>query len=271
MKVCCLLAVNELVSWVYPNPVRHLVRGARALLLVLKSPGLRLTVYGMANTLPRIWQVLVIYLTVTTFYALLAMEYLHEYYRDLDTEFTGTFNDFPRAWLAMFVASTTENYPFLMYPPLFRIGGGLHTQSADGGDGMGSGDDGDGDMGIGTATAAASSSDAGSGSSSSNSDGSSDGSSGGGGTDDGSWGGKNAQGSQEEEAVVVEALHVCVVLFFLSYLVLVVYLILRLKVAAVYDSWKEVRLSRVVIKCRDEPTKPHQSVDQSNKTIKPIN
>lgn len=32
---------------------------------------------GMAATLPRIWQVLVIYLTVTTLFALVGMEYLH--------------------------------------------------------------------------------------------------------------------------------------------------------------------------------------------------
>jgi hypothetical protein len=34
---------------------------------------------------------------------------------------------FPRAWLAMFVLSTTENFPFIMYPALFRVGGGLAT------------------------------------------------------------------------------------------------------------------------------------------------
>ena len=47
---------------------------------------------GMAATLPRIWQVLVIYVAVTTFYALLAMEYLHMYYDDLDVEFSDTFD-----------------------------------------------------------------------------------------------------------------------------------------------------------------------------------
>ena len=70
----------------------------------------------MGATLPRIWQVLVIYVAITTFYALLAMEYLHMYYDDLDVEFSDTFDTFPRAWLAMFVLSTTESYPFLMYP-----------------------------------------------------------------------------------------------------------------------------------------------------------
>ena len=30
-------------------------------------------------------------------------------------EFDNTFNSFPRAWLAIFVLSTTENFPFLMY------------------------------------------------------------------------------------------------------------------------------------------------------------
>ena len=70
----CLLILNE------DYIGSHVLRGGRALLGVCKSKGLRVTIGGMAATLPRIWQVLVIYVAVTTFYALLAMEYLHMYY-----------------------------------------------------------------------------------------------------------------------------------------------------------------------------------------------
>ena len=34
----------------------------------------------------------------------------------VDDEFTGSFDSFSRAALAMFVLSTTENYPMIMYP-----------------------------------------------------------------------------------------------------------------------------------------------------------
>ena len=68
----------------------------------------------------QIWQVVVIYLVFVTFYALLGMELLHGYYHHLDTEYTDAFSTFPRAMLTLFVLTTTENFPFVMYPPLYR-------------------------------------------------------------------------------------------------------------------------------------------------------
>jgi len=47
------------------------------LLPIFKSPSLRLALGGLVKTLPRVWQVLVIYMTVTTLWALVGMEYFH--------------------------------------------------------------------------------------------------------------------------------------------------------------------------------------------------
>uniref|UniRef100_A0A7S2WWN7 Ion transport domain-containing protein n=1 Tax=Rhizochromulina marina TaxID=1034831 RepID=A0A7S2WWN7_9STRA len=183
LGVWALLLVNDL-WW-----RTHALRAFRAVLIIIKSRGLRATIGGMVRTIPRVWQVLVIYATVTTLYALLAMELLHVYYADLDVEFTNTFNTFPRAWLAMFVLSTTENFPFIMYPPIYRMDSlvsPLHNSSSP-----------------------APLSDPG-----------------------------------------AEAMHdfrvSLVVLFFVSYLLLIVYLILNMKLAAVYDSWKEVHEAKLL-------------------------
>jgi hypothetical protein len=82
----------------------------------------------------------------------------------------------------MFVLSTTENFPFLVYPPLFRVGG--------------------------------------------------------------MYGGYNHTEHDKPPPTmnVPERtfLHGLVVLFFVSYIVLLVYLVLNMKLAAIYDSWKEV-------------------------------
>jgi hypothetical protein len=86
----------------------------------------------------------------------------------------------------MFVLSTTENFPFLVYPPLFRVGG--------------------------------------------------------------MYGGYNHTEHDKPPPTksVPERtfLHGLVVLFFVSYIVLLVYLVLNMKLAAIYDSWKEVDTCR---------------------------
>jgi hypothetical protein len=66
-----LLGLNRLASSFVS------AKGWRALLPLCKSAGLRLALGGLVNTFPRVWPVLVLYLTVTTLWALVGMEYLH--------------------------------------------------------------------------------------------------------------------------------------------------------------------------------------------------
>lgn len=86
-------------------------RAGRALILISKSKQLRTTVASMLQSIPKVFEVVALFLVFITFYALVGEAFFHDLYNDLDTEFTETFSNFRRAVLAMFVFSTTENFP----------------------------------------------------------------------------------------------------------------------------------------------------------------
>lgn len=108
-------------------------RAGRALILISKSKQLRTTVTSMLQSIPKVYEVVALFVVFITFYALVGEAFFHDLYKDLDTEFSDTFSSFRRAVLAMFVFSTTENFPQVMYPALDRaesqIGVGLFFAS----------------------------------------------------------------------------------------------------------------------------------------------
>jgi len=67
---------------------------------------------------PKASEVFVLFFVILTIYSRLGVVFFRDCYKDLDTEFTNSFDNFPRAAIAMFVLSTTENYPFVMYPAM---------------------------------------------------------------------------------------------------------------------------------------------------------
>ena len=217
------------------------------------------TIGGMGATLPRIRQVLVIYVAVTIF---TRSSRWSTTCTTATSTWSSSFDTFPRAWLAMFVLSTTELYlPHVPTALPHRRGphddgpgrdagshafAHAHTAAHDH-DGLFE-RRGDHLSGLDSTYAGAGGAGASSFSpperrrlrpfedyyhrrslatGSNNDDGSND--------DDGDGGGGTRL--SEPEVVLLRAL---VVLFFVSYLVLLVYLILNMKLAAIYDSWCKV-------------------------------
>ena len=93
-------------------------RPMRSLLLISRVAILRQTIDSMAKSVPKAAEVFIMFAITVLFYALLGQVLFNGLYFDLDVEFDGAFDSFGRAVLAMFVLSTTENYPFVMYPAL---------------------------------------------------------------------------------------------------------------------------------------------------------
>ena len=103
-------------------------RPLRSALLISRVTTLRHTVNSMAMSIPKAVEVFVLFGVTIVFYSVLGQVLFKKDYvfvsntKDgnstvaMDDEFTGSFDSFSRAALAMFVLSTTENYPMIMYP-----------------------------------------------------------------------------------------------------------------------------------------------------------
>jgi len=107
-------------------------RPLRSALLISRVATLRHTVNSMAMSIPKAVEVFVLFGVTIIFYSVLGQvlfkgDYIfttdpngHKNATNstvgVDDEFTGSFDSFSRAALAMFVLSTTENYPMIMYP-----------------------------------------------------------------------------------------------------------------------------------------------------------
>ncbi|GMH62067.1 hypothetical protein TrST_g14170 [Triparma strigata] len=108
-------------------------RPLRSALLISRVRVLRHTVNSMAKSVPKAVEVFVLFGVTIIFYSILGnILFKGEYYFEsttfdpvtnttnhteaIDPEFTGSFDNFSRAALAMFVLSTTENYPMIMFP-----------------------------------------------------------------------------------------------------------------------------------------------------------
>lgn len=91
-------------------------RPLRSALLISRVVPLRHTMNSMAKSIPKAVEVFVIFGVTIFFYATLGVVCFHGKYNNLDEEFSNSFDTFYRAALAMFVLSTTENYPNIMYP-----------------------------------------------------------------------------------------------------------------------------------------------------------
>ena len=89
-----------------------------SIMLICRVSSLRNTANSIFRSIPKAAEVFVLFFVILTFYSLLGVVFFRNSYQDLDTEFTGSFDSFGRAAIAMFVLSTTENYPFVMYPAM---------------------------------------------------------------------------------------------------------------------------------------------------------
>jgi len=109
-QVRCLIVAFMLFG---DNPYARPLRSA---LLISRVVSLRHTMNSMAKSIPKAVEVFVLFGVTIAFYASLGVVCFNGQYSNLDDEFTGSFDSFGRAALAMFVLSTTENYPMIMYP-----------------------------------------------------------------------------------------------------------------------------------------------------------
>ncbi|GMI08440.1 hypothetical protein TrLO_g4650 [Triparma laevis f. longispina] len=108
-------------------------RPLRSALLISRVRVLRHTVNSMAKSVPKAVEVFVLFGVTIIFYSVLGQVLFKGEYQFestsfdpvtnttnrtavTDDEFTGSFDSFSRAALAMFVLSTTENYPMIMFP-----------------------------------------------------------------------------------------------------------------------------------------------------------
>jgi len=91
-----------------------------SVILICRVSSLRNTTASIFRSIPQASEVFLLFFTLLTFYSTLGVVFWRDCYQNLDTEFTGSFDNFGRAAIAMFVLSTTENYPFVMYPAMDR-------------------------------------------------------------------------------------------------------------------------------------------------------
>ncbi|KAJ8612442.1 hypothetical protein CTAYLR_006573 [Chrysophaeum taylorii] len=114
------------------GPQLACLTGAPAALAVAELGALRRAIASMARTVPTVAPVVAIFAGVVLVYAHVGVVLWRDCYRhgwshahddvadddDLDVEFRGGFDGVARAAWTLFVLSTTENYPFVMYPAL---------------------------------------------------------------------------------------------------------------------------------------------------------
>jgi len=106
------------------------LRAGRVLLVLCKLERFQPTVLAILRTFPRVFTVLLIYAVVVSFYAILGQLLFGNLYKELDIEYTNAFQfstskqseiiRFLRSFVSLFVLTTTENYPGIMYPALLR-------------------------------------------------------------------------------------------------------------------------------------------------------
>ncbi|KNC54869.1 uncharacterized protein AMSG_12359 [Thecamonas trahens ATCC 50062] len=92
-------------------------RPFRAALLVASSAQLRDIVGTMLKAIPKLAEISVAYLALVLTYGIMGMNLYHSYYT---SDGLGDFNSFSASCLAMFVLSTSENYPDIMRPAYDR-------------------------------------------------------------------------------------------------------------------------------------------------------
>lgn len=94
--------------------------GVPAVVVVAEFGLLRRTIASMARMVPTVAPVVALFAGTVLGYSHLGVLVWKECYEDesLDVEFFGAFDTVSRAAWTLFVLSTTENYPFVMYPAL---------------------------------------------------------------------------------------------------------------------------------------------------------
>lgn len=136
------LACEVVALFLDTSPRWVWLRSGRVVIMLCKLESFQPTVVAMATTFGqrRVFIVMFIYLVVVSFYALIGQVLFGDLYRHLDTEYTGAFL-FPgkgsealadgknvrsnlvlflHSFVSLFVLTTTENYPGIMYPALIR-------------------------------------------------------------------------------------------------------------------------------------------------------
>lgn len=119
VRAFCLtvMVFDVLLSWFSVSPLRF-SRVLRPVLFVYKSRELRRWLYLIVTTLPRIVGLALLIFSFITVYAVIGVLLFsqRDYYKGPEYQYAN-FDGFGSACIALYVLMTSENYPYIMYPP----------------------------------------------------------------------------------------------------------------------------------------------------------